>query len=407
MKTQLPSAIILCALLLVLSLHAFAAGNQTTHVSSSGTSHGASNASALLANALGTRYTGYTITIQPTAAGEAAPTAALLSDASSRTCSAGTMAVEGETYLAAAPVLRALYPGLAVTEQADTLSAQGDDLHLEALAGEAYFTVNDRCFYVPRFVQAAEGQVYLPLDTFAEALGCTPSTDPTTGDLRLSQTGAPATAPSIRKRTCTGSPAPSTLSPATSPWRAASPSGPSSSTGWPTPPSPTRSRTWSLLPASSPRWPTGPSTTTRTSAASWRPSSASTACGKPSPASILMSPPCTPGPTAAGRITAPSAVTISICNRSTSRPRPPLCFPFPEGGKTFLNFFKKGLDFWQKPAIIPIVACPARATQNKTALRNVEQTRRSRVVWSSAHDWKSCRPQKGLEGSNPSFSATF
>lgn len=89
MKTQLPSAIILCALLLVLSLHAFAAGNQTTHVSSSGTSHGASNASALLANALGTRYTGYTITIQPTAAGEAAPTAALLSDASSRTCSAG------------------------------------------------------------------------------------------------------------------------------------------------------------------------------------------------------------------------------------------------------------------------------------------------------------------------------
>lgn len=176
MKTQLPSAIILCALLLVLSLHAFAAGNQTTHVSSSGTSHKASNASALLANALGTRYTGYTITIQPTAAGEAAPTAALLSDA-------------------AAPVLRALYPGLAVTEQADTLSAQGDNLHLEALAGEAYFTVNDRCFYVPRFVQAAEGQVYLPLDTFAEALGCTPSTDPTTGDLRLSQTGAPATAP--------------------------------------------------------------------------------------------------------------------------------------------------------------------------------------------------------------------
>ena len=148
MKTQLPSAIILCALLLVLSLHAFATGNQTTHVSSSGTSHGASNASALLANALGTRYTGYTITIQPTAAGEAAPTAALLSDTSSRTCSAGTTVVEGETYLAAAPVLRALYPGLAVTEQADTLSAQGDDLHLEALAGEAYFTVNDRCFYV-------------------------------------------------------------------------------------------------------------------------------------------------------------------------------------------------------------------------------------------------------------------
>lgn len=26
--------------------------------------------------------------------------------------------------------------------------------------------------------------------------------------------------------------------------------------------------------------------------------------------------------------------------------------------------------------------------------------------WSRAHDWKSCRLLKGLEGSNPSFSAT-
>ena len=25
--------------------------------------------------------------------------------------------------------------------------------------------------------------------------------------------------------------------------------------------------------------------------------------------------------------------------------------------------------------------------------------------WPSAHDWKSCIPQKGIEGSNPSFSA--
>ncbi len=27
--------------------------------------------------------------------------------------------------------------------------------------------------------------------------------------------------------------------------------------------------------------------------------------------------------------------------------------------------------------------------------------------WSKAHDSKSCRPQKGLEGSNPSLSATM
>lgn len=159
MKTQLPSAIILCALLLVLSLHAFAAGNQTTHVSSSGTSHGASNASALLANALGTRYTGYTITIQPTAAGQAAPTAALLSDASSRTCSAGTTVVEGETYLAAAPVLRALYPGLAVTEQADTLSAQGDDLRLSQTGAPATAPVypEEDLYWLSRAIYSESG----------------------------------------------------------------------------------------------------------------------------------------------------------------------------------------------------------------------------------------------------------
>ena len=27
------------------------------------------------------------------------------------------------------------------------------------------------------------------------------------------------------------------------------------------------------------------------------------------------------------------------------------------------------------------------------------------LSWSKAHDWKSCRPHKGLEGSNPSLSA--
>ena len=30
---------------------------------------------------------------------------------------------------------------------------------------------------------------------------------------------------------------------------------------------------------------------------------------------------------------------------------------------------------------------------------------RNRLVWSRAHDWKSCKPQNGFEGSNPSFSA--
>ncbi len=36
-----------------------------------------------------------------------------------------------------------------------------------------------------------------------------------------------------------------------------------------------------------------------------------------------------------------------------------------------------------------------------TENRDLEKSR----SWPSAHDWKSCIPQKGIEGSNPSFSA--
>ena len=35
------------------------------------------------------------------------------------------------------------------------------------------------------------------------------------------------------------------------------------------------------------------------------------------------------------------------------------------------------------------------------ASKHMEKSR----SWPSAHDWKSCIPQKGIEGSNPSFSA--
>ncbi len=198
MKTQLPSALILFALLLVLCIHAFAAEDSAARFSSSATSRSTSNASALLAHTLGTRYTGYTVTIQsaqPAAKRSAASSASLLSAQTAQTCSAGTMTVEGVTYLAAAPVLRALYPGLPLREDASALVAQGESFRFEALAWEAYFTVNGHCFYVPDLVQEANGQLYLPLDTFAEALGCTASRDPTTGSLSLSQTGAPASMP--------------------------------------------------------------------------------------------------------------------------------------------------------------------------------------------------------------------
>ena len=45
------------------------------------------------------------------------------------------------------------------------------------------------------------------------------------------------------------------------------------------------------------------------------------------------------------------------------------------------------------------------AVKDYTIIEHFERTRRSRLAWSRAHDWKSCKPQKGFEGSNPSFSA--
>ena len=55
------------------------------------------------------------------------------------------------------------------------------------------------------------------------------------------------------------------------------------------------------------------------------------------------------------------------------------------------NFFKKSLTISIKPAIIYKV-------------KLITDTE-SWLSWSKAHDWKSCIPYKGIEGSNPSLSA--
>lgn len=60
--------------------------------------------------------------------------------------------------------------------------------------------------------------------------------------------------------------------------------------------------------------------------------------------------------------------------------------------KMFLKFLEETLDKW-----VQIVY------YNQACNRafHMEKSR----SWPSAHDWKSCIPQKGIEGSNPSFSA--
>ena len=55
------------------------------------------------------------------------------------------------------------------------------------------------------------------------------------------------------------------------------------------------------------------------------------------------------------------------------------------------------MTFWYKRCIISKLALTG-------STKRVTQMEKSRS-WPSAHDWKSCIPQKGIEGSNPSFSA--
>ena len=72
------------------------------------------------------------------------------------------------------------------------------------------------------------------------------------------------------------------------------------------------------------------------------------------------------------------------------------------GGAGRRRKFEKGLDFGKSSGIITTVLLLGNDT---TASAEKPATMEKSPSWSRAHDWKSCRPLKGLEGSNPSFSA--
>ena len=60
------------------------------------------------------------------------------------------------------------------------------------------------------------------------------------------------------------------------------------------------------------------------------------------------------------------------------------------------SFQRKRLTNGESYSIIPKLS-----GDGKKRATHMEKSR----SWPSAHDWKSCIPQKGIEGSNPSFSA--
>lgn len=174
MKNHLPSAIILCALLLVLCLHAFAIDNRATLQPTE-------TAVTAMSTAV-TTDTSTASTTQVTVNGEP------ISDSTT------TVVIEQVLYLSVTPVLAVLYPEAQTSLQDGMLTVTTDGLRLEAAAGNAYFMVNGRYFYVPYCVASENGALLLPAQQLAEALGCTLETDARTGALALSQTGQPVTA---------------------------------------------------------------------------------------------------------------------------------------------------------------------------------------------------------------------
>ncbi|HIY05824.1 MAG TPA: cell wall hydrolase [Candidatus Evtepia faecigallinarum] len=173
MKKHLPSAIILCALLLALCLHAFALDNQTNHQKAEPAVAAVSTAAVL---------------------DSTAPTAKVTVNGAPISDAGATLVVEQVLYLSAVPVLAALWPDAQTSLADGLLTVTADGLYLEAAAGSAYFMVNDRYFYVPQFVAAENDALFLPAQQLAQALGCTLETDEQTGVVALTQTGQPATA---------------------------------------------------------------------------------------------------------------------------------------------------------------------------------------------------------------------
>ena len=173
MKSHLPSVIILCALLLALCLHAFALDNQTA-LQQAQAAVPAMSTAAVTEESTPPSYV--TVNGEP------------IHDSTT------TLVIEQVLYLSAAPVLTALYPDAQVALEDGMLTVTADGLYLEAAAGNAYFMVNGRYFYVPFFVASENGALLLPAQELAEALGCSLDTDAQSGAIALAQTGQPVTA---------------------------------------------------------------------------------------------------------------------------------------------------------------------------------------------------------------------
>lgn len=101
--------------------------------------------------------------------------------------------VDGALYVAAAPVLLTLHPGLFFFYEDGSLNATGEHLTFRATEGESYFQLNGRYFYAPDALINESGFLLLPAQELCQALGCSFVYDEETQNTAIYQVTYPAT----------------------------------------------------------------------------------------------------------------------------------------------------------------------------------------------------------------------
>ena len=131
MKTHLPSAVILCASLVLFCVHSFATENQTS----------------LTASPIATSQTSGFVLIPLSSTSVDSQDASLsATEPTIDTQAVETMVVEETTYLSAGQVLDTLFPETDKTWQEGTLAASSPELQFHAVAGNPYFSVNGQYY---------------------------------------------------------------------------------------------------------------------------------------------------------------------------------------------------------------------------------------------------------------------
>lgn len=96
-----------------------------------------------------------------------------------------------DTYVSIATFLSFLDEAAEITEDETYLTATGEGYSLSATVGQQYLIINDRYIYIEDGVLYRDTGVLVPIDVLSYVMGAEISTDSTTGDVTITQSGAP------------------------------------------------------------------------------------------------------------------------------------------------------------------------------------------------------------------------